>query len=1402
MLSVFCVASLRCRLRSPLTVVGVLLFMAAVGCGSSGSSGGGSTAPVTPGFSLAVSSASVSVNAGGTQTFSVYIQPTNGFDSSVAVSLSGLPAGVTASPSSFSLQGAATQVVTLTAAAAAPSVSNAAIGLAGSSGSLSSSANLSVSVLSPTGFTITAPSSVTLIPGTSQTISLSVTGLSGFTNEVTISVSGLPSGVTVSPTPPLYGNPGLLTQLTLITSSSATGSGTITFSGVSGSLSAQAQTTVAVSTAPDFLVTTDNFTGLPINAGSSGGFDVSATGYNGFNSAISVAITGLPSGVTASPASFSILPGQTQPVTVTVPLSSAVSQTNFTVHGTSGTLMDQTQVQLDITAPYLNLETEPTAITIPAGSSSQTFLTVILAPNSTGNVPITISGLPAGVTVSPASVNVSAPGGEIPVYFEAASSGAKGGTVTFRGTYGSATGSATVTISIGPAQTDTAVPIKSRSKYIRSDSTLEYSGYPPPNWSVYDSANNRFFASDANTNHVNVFDATTEKQIATLVVPGAFGMDMAPDNSVLYVGTLAGDLYVVDPVNLVVTQRYPSNTISDYGFSANAVFALANGKLLLERYFLVPGYSWVDGNGPLALWNPVDNSIEEFLEASDGLMPEGSTCLQTFEYGVLTNNRTRILLTPVLTSEGSSILCSFDPNADTWVWSPTITDGDGSALATLAVSPDGNTVAAFDGTKIYVLNAATLQIENSFAVALGQELFNYPSMAIGTDNQTVYISGGQNFQFLYAYSLTTGAQVGWMPEVQVMPEASYTPTAPYMQGISSNGLIGGVMEQGFGLLDATALNPLPVGSAFSTASLTPGWGPAAGATTTSWLTGQSSASSMEPPLGSVYFGGSAAMGVSVASGTMYANTPSGSPGPVDVITTTTDGGEQILPEGFSYGPWVLEAPTSYATAEGGGPAQVYGYGYGRSYVPDLSAQIVAPPSDLALAVGGNAAQVTGYLPGPYSMDNFFYLPFPLEGAEFTVPPGTAGTTVNLTVSNSSGSTTVANGFTYLPQIQVFSVDGQLTDGVYDPVRDVYYLTDTTEIRVFSRTKGAWLSPIPISGAVSLFGIAMSPDASKIVVSDAGAYALYVINPESPSSIQRYPFGNQIGTGANTETPAGVAITNGGQMYFAAFDQNGDGSAFLLNLDPNTGTISGVAGQTEGDYPYGRVPMSADGSRVYFNGSGQVGYVNTSTGAVTSCTGCGDLGQDGYEVVLSANQTSLYADGFMMDSDLNIEGLQALNWRESFDADYVYGAAISPDGSLLFQPGSQSIDIFDGRTGAFQARVSLSVPLSPNYRALIGDGKDNVLLAITGETGDGIAVIDLSTIPEPNPLPYARLFPPAKFNVGRASSSAVRDSQRAAPTEALAPPFASPRPRIQHRTRKFVAPGLRHSYASAGAQLSQ
>ena len=103
-----------------------------------------------------------------------------------------------------------------------------------------------------------------------------------------------------------------------------------------------------------------------------------------------------------------------------------------------------------------------------------------------------------------------------------------------------------------------------------------------------------------------------------------------------------------------------------------------------------------------------------------------------------------------------------------------------------------------------------------------------------------------------------------------------------------------------------------------------------------------------------------------------------------------------------------------------------------------------------------------------------------------------------------------------------------------------------------------------------------------------------------------------------------------------------------------------------------------------------------------------------------------------------------NDREVPNIAYIYGTKLSPDGTLLLQPSTNGIDVYDGRLGTLHARISLPVSLSQNFDALVGDGKDNAFIAITGQTGIGIAVVDLTSLGEPTPLPYANVHSDLKF----------------------------------------------------------
>ena len=478
----------------------------------------------------------------------------------------------------------------------------------------------------------------------------------------------------------------------------------------------------------------------------------------------------------------------------------------------------------------------------------------------------------------------------------------------------------------------------------------------------------------------------------------------------------------------------------------------------------------------------------------------------------------------------------------------------------------------------------------------------------------------------------------------------------------------------------------------------------------------------------VFFGNGVASGATIDYQGVHVNSPPGNPGPVDTAVTATDGAIELSPEWFSYGPWIIETNPSASTAEGGGTATIYGYGFGNY------GQAQQAPG-LQVSIGGQAATIVQYLPTLATAQLDSYYPFPLEGIVVTVPPGPAGTAVDVTVSNPEGSVTANRAFTYLPATQQFSLAGAaLAQGIYDSHRDLYYFTDQTQVQVFSRTQGQWLAPVSLTNASRLWGLTLSPDGSKLAVADAGSATIYVVNPSSPSSVKTFVLPNYASQG---RYPGSLVITDSGTIYFSTFYTDTTGDWAFHKLDSNTGVITDYHWLQAGavtDDAYARVLMTDDNTRVYINDccgpiemdiASEETYYNPIVGL-----------EGDYEMTLSSNGTWMSASEFLTDTNMNPESYLTYAERETWNVLAVYGEKLSPDGNLMFAPLQNAIDVMDGKRGTLMTRISLPVALSANYDALVADGKDNVLIGITGATGTGIAVIDLTSVPEPPPLPYA------------------------------------------------------------------
>jgi hypothetical protein len=399
------------------------------------------TAP--PSYTLSATPAAVTVAQGSTGTSSIQVTPQGGFTGSVALTASGLPAGVTAVFSPASTTGSST--LTFTAAASA-AIGAATVTITGTSGSLHPATTIALTVSAPPpSFTIAAsPASISVPTGASGTSAITLAPQNGFNAAVTFAASGFPLGVTATF--------GALTASHTSTATFAVGasvaagvySGTVT--ATSGSISSRAAVSLTVTPAPGFSLSAAP-AAVSFTVGAAGGTTITVTPLIGFAGTVTLAVSGVPTGVTASLGSSSTKTAST--LTFTSTSAAAAAASTITVTGTSGSLTAQTTLTLTLTPPpAFSLTATPASLPVGPGASGTTSIAVVPRNGFNGTVTFNVSGLPSGATASfsPAS---SATGTVLTITVPKTAANSTS-TVTIAGTSGSLTASTSVTLTIAP----------------------------------------------------------------------------------------------------------------------------------------------------------------------------------------------------------------------------------------------------------------------------------------------------------------------------------------------------------------------------------------------------------------------------------------------------------------------------------------------------------------------------------------------------------------------------------------------------------------------------------------------------------------------------------------------------------------------------------------------------------------------------------------------------------------------------------------------------------------------------------------------------------------------------------------------------------------------------------------
>jgi kumamolisin len=208
----------------------------------------------------------------------------------------------------------------------------------------------------------------------------------------------------------------------------------------------------AGSATPSFTLS-DSPSSVTVTQGSSGTSTITVTDVGGFTGSVTLAASGLPSGVTAA---FGTNPTTgTSVLTLTASATATTGSSTVTITGTSGSLTATTTLALTVNStatPNFSVSASPASLTVTQGSSGTSTITVTSTGGFNSATTLSASGLPSGVTAAFSTNPVTPPanGSATSTLTLTASSSATVGaaTVTITGTSGSTTHSTTIALTV------------------------------------------------------------------------------------------------------------------------------------------------------------------------------------------------------------------------------------------------------------------------------------------------------------------------------------------------------------------------------------------------------------------------------------------------------------------------------------------------------------------------------------------------------------------------------------------------------------------------------------------------------------------------------------------------------------------------------------------------------------------------------------------------------------------------------------------------------------------------------------------------------------------------------------------------------------------------------------------
>jgi IPT/TIG domain len=977
--------------------------------------------------------------------------------------------------------------------------------------------------------------------------------------------------------------------------------------------------------------------------------------------------------------------------------------------------------------PDFSLVLSTNSISIQQGATNNS-LNVSVSPLNgfTGSVQISFSGFPAGVVSNPASPFTLAAGANTEIIFGAAANAATGSfTISAMGTSGALSHTQNLNLAVQSAA-GSALP---RTTYARTDAASAADnpfGEPHHRHVAYDPANMHVFVANRAMNRVDVFSSVDQSREAQISIPGASSADLSADGTTIWVGTSLEQVVAVNVTSLQVTTRYLLAGLTPIpGMIFNRpeeVLSLSNGNSLIRLR------QPVSSEALLALWNPNANVLTDLTSTAPALFQQG--------VGVLarSGDHSRVI---AAANDSSGEIAIY--NATGSVVAGPLALGAGT-IPSVAANPDATrfaVVLTISGTPKLVLLDGSLKQAGVYLPATAH------GVVFSRDGNLLYVSeSSAGASFITVLDGHTAQLVGRVPDAAIQGVSSQIEDADETQ------LLFGLSNRGISLVDAATPGTLS-SSAPTLApapSLQPSEGPNIGGTSIV-LGGQDFTSPAQ-----LKFGTQTASSVIVSGPTQIGATspPNAASGALNVTAFFLGGWLALAPDAFSYGPQILQILPNAGTPAGGDLVQIYGYGFGSD------------PTKIAVTIGGAAATVQSVVNVKsitFSLGLDTTYPFSIECMTLQTPAGTAGA-ADVSIAAPAGSITSAKSFQYLQSAQSYSKPGLYKFLLYDQTRQRIYLTNIDHVDLFDLQQQIFLAPIEPPGGpppdAGLRGLAMTPDASQLVVADFGAQSVYLLDPVlgtgTTVSVGGVP-------GFTNSGPARVAATSTQTVFVGLSGEGGSSgacSACLAQMNltaspptiqpapqPEVTSLTGaplMQSSAAGDQVFLAFGSAPGGPLAYWTATAPNQFTTSTANASTA-----DLGTaaDGTMFAMQVSgATEIHASDLSLTAVPTSAELAQIPGRVS-----VPGVTLHPSGALIYQPfltgapGSAGVkggvDIVDAHSGALRLRLFLPQQFTTDVDGLHGsflatDESGQRLFAITSADGTAqnaaLTVIQLAVVP--------------------------------------------------------------------------